>query len=141
VKILKDKILKLKKEYRESLLHFYKNDLSYIHQKNYNSNLPELEKLEIYYELFQIESKFKKEVLGLLESQDVTTREILIDKTFGIAHKDRLLIDKSEYLQGILKLEENLSKKEFENLKEYLEEEKKFEKSYHDLLYKMKKGI
>lgn len=141
MKILKDKILKLKKEYRESLLHFYKNDLSYIHQKNYNSNLPELEKLEIYYELFQIESKFKKEVLGLLESQDVTTREILIDKIFGIAHKDRLLIDKSEYLQGILKLEENLSKKEFENLKEYLEEEKKFEKSYHDLLYKMKKGI
>ncbi len=141
MKILKDKILKLKKEYRESLLHFYKNDLSYIHQKNYNSNLPELEKLEIYYELFQIESKFKKEVLGLLESQDVTTREILIDKIFGIAHKDRLLIDKSEYLQGILKLEENLSKKEFENLKEYLKEEKKFEKSYHDLLYKMKKGI
>jgi len=141
VKILKDKILKLKKEYRESLLHFYKNDLSYIHQKNYNSNLPELEKLEIYYELFQIESKFKKEVLGLLESEDVTTREILIDKIFGIAHKDRLLIDKSEYLQGILKLEENLSNKEFENLKEYLKEEKRFEKSYHDLLYKIKKGI
>lgn len=141
MKILKDKILKLKKEYRESLLHFYKNDLSYIHQKNYNSNLPELEKLEIYYELFQIESKFKKEVLGLLESEDVTTREILIDKIFGIAHKDRLLIDKSEYLQGILKLEENLSNKEFENLKEYLKEEKRFEKSYHDLLYKIKKGI